>query len=432
MALKMKSNICCIIGSPIHKKSVARSSPNYIMKKYLPIFLLLITIPVSASSKSPFKGDSEGSLLTAILSSIETNNTQLRSFRQQSIATIADLESEITIGETSVEYSPFVQRGAKGLGSSELIVSQEFELPASYKARQHSVELQQYVLDQEYQLLRRDILLEACKLWCDLATARENAVLINKRLSTADTLLSVCNRRMQHGSATIMEENRIKVDRMELTTQHVRNDGELSRIILSLEQLGADHDLLHADNTAPSAAEAMRSLSGILGSNPTSELSVALASLQSVRQEVKLSEQSWWPKLTMGYRRNTEYGERANNGVLLGISVPLFTKKKKMKAAQMRHLASEQEMENVRHQMESRRHLLEAEAHNLKSLLLTYDITLTEKSLADLMRAVNAGVLTINDYYTEADRLYTTLQSILTTQNEYNKVLVELSVYSGL
>ena len=131
----------------------------------------------------------------------------------------------------------------------------------------------------------------------------------------------------------------------------------------------------------------------------------------------------------MGYRRNTEYGERANNGVLLGVSVPLFTKKKKMKAAQMREIASEQEIENVKHQMESRHQLLEAEARNLHALLQTYDISLLEKSLSDLMRAVTAGVLTINDYYTEADRLYSTLQSKLTTQNAYNKTLVELSVY---
>lgn len=399
------------------------------MKKHLLIFLLLTALQAPASSKSPFKGDLEGPGLTSILTSIETNNTQLRSLRQQGIATISGLESDITIGETSVEYSPFVQRGAKGLGSSELIVSQEFELPASYKARQHSVELQQNVLDQEYLLLRRDILLEACKLWCDLATARENAILIDNRLATADTLLSICNRRMEGGNATIMEENRIKVDRMELATQRVQNEGELSRIILELERLGADHNLLVATNGTADTAEAMRSLSHLLGSEPTSELSVALANLQSVKQEVKLSEQSWWPKLTMGYRRNTEYGERANNGVLLGVSVPLFTKKKKMKAAQMRELASEQEIENVKHQMESRHQLLEAEARNLHALLQTYDISLLEKSLSDLMRAVSAGVLTINDYYTEADRLYSTLQSKLTTQNAYNKALIELSVY---
>jgi len=37
--------------------------------------------------------------------------------------------------------------------------------------------------------------------------------------------------------------------------------------------------------------------------------------------------------------------------------------------------------------------------------------------------------LSIMDYYVEADRVYSALQSRLATENAYNKAVAELSVY---
>ncbi|MDE7085998.1 MAG: hypothetical protein K2O48_04850 [Prevotella sp.] len=76
--------------------------------------------------------------IETIIASVEANNTLLKAVRSGNAATVAEVKSENTIGETSVEYSPFFRKGVGGTASSELIVSQEFDFPTVYGARSKS------------------------------------------------------------------------------------------------------------------------------------------------------------------------------------------------------------------------------------------------------------------------------------------------------
>lgn len=75
------------------------------------------------------------------------------------------LKAENSLDYPSIEYSPFFRRGASGVASSEMVVSQEFDFPTLYAARGKSGKLQRNVLDKGLDSSRRDILLNA-KLTC--------------------------------------------------------------------------------------------------------------------------------------------------------------------------------------------------------------------------------------------------------------------------
>jgi len=370
----------------------------------------------------------------AILSDIETNNTRLKAARQANAATMAEVRSENVPGETSVEYSPFFRSGAGGVATSEMVVSQEFDFPTMYGARRKSASLRQEVLDREYIVLRRDILLEARKLCYDLSYAIGNARLLDSRLAATDSLLAVCDMRMRHGDATIMEQNRVRMDRMTVQTETVQNNGEIERIRLALQGMGAAAASLQpSGNGATSSAQYRPASDATALTLPAeakgADISLAAAAVKSAQQDVRTSQMGWLPKLTVGYRRNTEASEPALNGVLVGFSVPLFSNSKKVKSARLRRSATESQLDDVRNQVESRRRALQAEADNTRRLLATYDVPLMRKTLASIMYAVTAGQLSIMDYYVEADRVYSALQSRLATENAYNKAVAELSVY---
>lgn len=370
--------------------------------------------------------------IEAVMASVEANNKQLKAVRGDNAAAMAEMKAENAVGETSVEYSPFFRKGAGGVASSELTVSQEFDFPTMYGARRKSVSLRQNVLDHEYAVLRRDIMLETQKLCYDLSASISKRCLLDERLSAADSLLAICRKRTASGDANMLEQNRVSMNRMDVMTEIVRNDGDIEKIKSELERLGVTPEAL-----VP-LADSLRSCSCWDSYRPPlpavpydreAEVSCAEAALQMAEHDVRVSRMGWLPRISVGYRRNMEYEETALNGFIVGLSLPLFSNTKKVSAARMRKNATEGQLEDTRYRVESRRRALRLEAANLQKQLATYDVALMKQTLHALSRAIDAGELTVMEYYIEADKIYAILQERLAVENDYNKTIAELSAY---
>lgn len=381
------------------------------MKNVVTIIFLLCSLVASAQS------------VDSILNSVEKNNTRLKALREANAARMAETRADNTVGETSVEYSPFYQKGYGGVASSELIVQQEFDFPTLYGARHKAADKQERVLDMEYQLLRRDVMLEALNLCFDLATANENGRLIETRLTATNKLLGACNKRLEAGDATIIELNRIKMDRMTLLSDSAQNAGEKERLRIALQGLGAEdvamQQLLHHDVCDFSA-------SNIIGK--TQESALATASLESAQQDVKVQQQGWLPKLSVGYRRNTEQ-ESKLNGFLVGVSMPLFSNSQKVKAARLRRNQAEAELDDARNIQQNRELTLRAEVANLQRQVDAYDGDLMQQSLSVIFKAVVGGQMRITEYYAEEYRIFSAMHEYVSLENRLYKAKAELDTF---
>lgn len=369
--------------------------------------------------------------IPAVLASIEQHNPRLKALRGDQAATLAELRSGNALGETSVEYSPSWMSGEPGMSMSELIVSQSFDFPTLYSARSKQANLKQEALSYEYQQALREVLREAAGLCYELNGTYELRDLLTLRKQTVDSMLIICEKRLKHGYATLMEHNQLRLDLMDLQTEIAENEGNISRLRLALQGMGAPELLgkpgpkgysqeLPALGGGESASAAGGSMSG------SASLNSARANLRTAEQEVAVQKQGWLPQLTVGYRRNFEGTPFVHHGVIVGVSLPLFSNAKKVKAAKLRREAAEQEVEATRREVESRHKQLQSEAIQLERVLATYDVDLMQQSLADLHRAVEAGELSITDYYPLVLRIYTTLQQRITTNVNYQKIKAEL------
>lgn len=361
--------------------------------------------------------------VSTILNDIKQNNLQLRSMKQRQMADVEELKSEIGIGETSIEYSPFYQRGLNGMSSSELIVSQEFDFPTVYSRKKKSINLQQQAMEKELLVEERNIMLEARQVCYDLLLAFAQDDMLGRRLAVADSMLAICDKRMQNGSCTVMEMNRAKIDRMNVLTEKMQNATNVKTLKLALERMGAQGDALLSVNSLVDD-ENLSLPQGISADVEESKAALAVAS-----QNVALTRIQWFPRLNVGYRRNTAWSEPSQNGVLVGVALPIFTNTRKMKAARMYEQAAEQELQRTTTEMENRRRQLKMEASEKKLLLESYDQTLMQQTLDTLLRAVNAGELPILEYYTEADRVYSLMQQRLEVENAYRKLMAEIWAY---
>lgn len=380
--------------------------------------------------------------LAPILQIIEQNNTKLKAARESNAAQLAEVKAENTLGETSVEYTPFHQQGVSGTSSSELIVSQEFDFPTLYVARQKEATIKQKELDLQYQTLRRDVLLEA-KITCyELFSAIKTKHLLASRIANADSLLYAYNRRFEQGDANLIDLNRIKLDRMTVSAELIRNERQIKSLQFELQRLNGGESILgFLDPTATLSqdffadelntmrmklSEANLSAESTLQGVQSLETSAAEASLNASTQELKVAKQNWAPKLTLGYRRDTEMSE-ASHGVLMGVSVPLFGNGRKVKAARLRRSTAEEELHHTQVEQDATFNALLSESRELSLLLDNYDERLMNETLRLLRTSVMAGQMSVVDYYTEADRIYELLHERIDTEVALCKVLTKLN-----
>ncbi len=141
-----------------------------------------------------------------------------------------------------------------------------------------------------------------------------------------------------------------------------------------------------------------------------------------------MSRSEWLPSLTMGYRRNTAPGESAN-GFVVGLSFPVWSTSQRTRAARARQTAAELRADDESRRLESS---LEARKYRelrviLEKTIAAYDPELMTRTLALLAKAVDAGQITVLDYFTEADIVYGKMQELIDARYNYQSVMASLT-----
>jgi outer membrane protein TolC len=155
------------------------------------------------------------------------------------------------------------------------------------------------------------------------------------------------------------------------------------------------------------------------------EILVAEAETRNTQQSINISKQNWLPKLTVGYRRNTNLDE-AVNGFLVGAAIPLFSNRHKTKEARAMHESQLLKLEDTRNQNASAAQSMIAELRHTENAMKAYDVNLMETTLQLLGKAVEAGQISSIDYFREADIINANMTKYLELENQYHKSVSEI------
>lgn len=364
--------------------------------------------------------------MDSVLQDIERNNLELQAVRCDNQASLFEIKGQNSLESPSVEYSPFFRRGVSGIASSELVVSQEFDFPTLYVARRKSGKLQQNVLDLEYMSFRRNILYAAKQKCLDLILLNRIKDVLEERMSNADELLILFERKSEEGDATSLELNKIRMEQMDLRTEMLQNESSRQKIIQELLVLNGNKPLLLDSISYPeiSTGEVLAGLRNEIVESDV-EIHAAEGSVAALTQEIRVSKQGWLPKLAVGYRRNTEMTE-SSNGFLIGVSIPIFSNGNKVRAAKHKQIAAQRYLDNTRLQVASEADSQIQELRRLSEALRIYDPILISQSLELLKKAVVAGEMSLIDYYMEADKIYVKWHTYLSVENQYQSLWATL------
>jgi len=361
-----------------------------------------------------------------VLKSIEQNNRELQAGEQNTRAEKLDVRNENNLEDPSVSYSrKFGEQDGVG-PEMEFAVTQGIDFPTLYAQRRQYGKLQGRALDLQQAVLRRDILLRAKELCLDLIRLNQLKVLYGQRLKNAEELNALFDERFEKGDVNILEVNKVKMELMNLRATVAENDAAYRTALQNLLAMNGNMPLEFDETVYPLVPE-LRSLEQVrdevMGADYA--LKQAQAGSEAARKLVKVNRHGWLPKLEVGYGR--EGGSDAMlNGFVVGVSVPIFSNRGKVKAARARQAGAELAQEQVAQQVEADIQSLFNEATRLRASMQAYDTGLMDKTLSTLKQAVEAGQLSVLDYYSEAETVYASQEKLVDLENRYQKVVAQL------
>ena len=371
-------------------------------------------------------GEVKAQAIDEVLRNIERNNKELQASAKDAEAARMEVQTQNNLEDPSVEYSPFYTKGISGMSSSELVVSQSFDFPTLYAARHSSGKLQKEVVDRQYQVERRELLLSAKNLCLDLIMLNKQQAMLSLRKKNAGDLLTLFDERLKQGDAGVLDINKIKMELMNVQTEVAQNNAAHRTALQKLLAMNGNLPIEFSASEYPQAkvpAYYNELYDEVVATDAT--LQMADASARAAEKNVSVQRQNWLPKLEVGYRRNTSIDEKSN-GFLIGGSLPLFSNRKKNKIARAQAVSARLRLDDVRLQTEADVQSRYNELRQLDEAMRAYDVTLMTNTLSLLKEAVTGGQISVIDYYTEADNVYNKLMAYYEVENRYQKLLAEI------
>ena len=363
-----------------------------------------------------------------ILSCIEANNPQLKAGAQMVLSQKAEVSSQNSLADPTFELEHLWGAQNAGDRKYDITVLQSFDFPSLYVQRNRVGNLKRSLYDGQQTLLRQQVLLQAKELCLRIVYLNRCIELSDKRLAAADELARLYRGKLESGDAAILDVNKIEIEQLNVTTANTRLRNELAICLAQLRALngGESLDVELSTLTYPEAV-----LPASFDELKTQALQ-ADPELQLLRQEsliadksVALNRSGWLPKFELGYRHAYELGERFN-GFAVGVSIPLFANRKKVKMAKAQALAGTFAVNNREQQALAELQSAYDEAVTLQRTHARYDLLTRQNNLGLLQKAWAAGKISMVEYLVDATQLYEAFDNRLSLEYEYQLRLARL------
>ena len=426
---------------------------NMIMAKYKSVFsIIALGISIFANAQSLEMSESallwEGRGEASLLEKIEQNNTTLIALRAEAEARKLDNLTGITLADPEVGYKRMWE-GAEQTGNlTELTVSQSIDLPTVLGYRSRAAQGRNHLIDEEYRLVRMDILLDAQLTCIDLAYYNALASELDRRLAHARRVAEAERCRLACGDTDALSYNNVLLSLAALEAERARVTTEQHLLACHLTALngGKEMEELKIDSAAPREEYGLHLEDNFQFPVFNSQLSfdswyaealehspaIALARVEreAAGTHLTLAKAEHLPTFTATYitERHT-IGDRSQ-GIAVGMSLPLWANKRRVSTARASLEAAQAREADTHLQL---RIQLQAGYERVKGLHHT--ATLYRRALAEanntelLARAMDEGHISVLEYLQGVELYYDYLDRSLNAERDYQRALAELEAW---
>lgn len=387
------------------------------MKKIIfSIVLAVITIPL-------FSQDN----LSSVVNEIESNSKTLKAIRQQIEAQKLENRTDIFLHDPEVEFSYLWGKPSDIGVQKEFSVMQDFDFPTAYGHRKKISKMQNSSLELQYKSERMELLLRAKQICIELAYYNALSREYESRLDNAIQIASSYKSKFDHGDTSVLEKNKALINLTTVENENKMIDLERKSLLSELKALNGGIDIVF-DETVIFSTPLPSDFHSWYAEAETKSPSLQYLGkrIDIENQEVKLNTALALPKFSAGYASEKVIGEEFK-GISVGISIPLWENRNKIKKAKAQVKSSELFLEDSKMQFYTHLQHLYTKTSGLQENAQSYRSSMSEYSNESLLKkALDSGQISLLEYLLETEFYYDVMNKTLEAEKDYNLSLAEL------
>ncbi len=388
------------------------------MKKIITALLMLIvTLPAFCQD-----------MFTPVLEQIEMNSTTLKAYKEQMDARKLENKTGLAPANPEVEFG-YLWSDPSSVGArKDVSVSQTFDFPTVYSQRSKLSNLKNNSAEYEYRTQRMELLLSAKNLLIELVYCNSLAAMYEGYLENCSKIADSYERMKELGDASRIEYNKAVLNYTNISNEVQRINLERSRILSELTRLNGGEpvafDCASYDSAAlPADFDSWYEVAE--AENPALRYLKSEAEVSS--KEVSLAKSGNLPKFSAGYMGEFVTGNTFQ-GVTVGVSIPLWENRNKVKQAKAAAQASAIEAEDAKMQYYNGLKELYAQALGLQANVQNYNQAFEQSGNSELLyTAYSKGEISLLTYLLEMEYYFTAYDSLLQTQRDFELAVARLN-----
>lgn len=390
------------------------------MKKQIYTFMLCcLSLPIWAQSG-----------IDNVLKNIESNNKTLKASQQLNESQKLEAKVGNYLPNPTVELNQLWTDKNTGNNVNEFAVVQSFDFPTVYFNKKKLTKTKANASDYLYATTRQQILLKAQLVCHEIIYLRQQQHLLNNRQKNAALLAALYKQRYDNGDANQLEYNKIVLEKINADNASRRNQAALKAQLEQLQALNGGVEINFSDTrfsnlpTLPAFAELENEY---INNDPN--LKNLSTTAESAQQSIKISRSLSLPKFDIGYRHNGGSGEKMN-GFRIGMSIPLWENRNTVKQAKAQAEYTAFNFEDNKQIVKATLQDLYLQAEALYVSCSEYAQTLSlQRNENILNKALEAGQISMIEYFVEIALLYDSIQNYLDVEKEYHNIVAQLMQY---
>lgn len=366
--------------------------------------------------------------INSLLTSIEENNTTLQSLRESAEAHKLENKTGIYLENPEVGFD-YLWGNPSDIGKrTDFSVMQSFDMATITGMKSKAANKQNVLVDWQYKADRMNILLEAKQYCIDLIYYNALGKELDLRLQHARTITNGYGDRLNSGDVSRLEYNKAQLNLSSVLGEISRIDVERNALLEQLKRLNGGKDIVLDDDRydevlLPPLFDDW--FERTAAQNPL--LAYARQEVEVSKQQVSLNRMQGLPSLSAGYMSEKVVGEQFQ-GLSVGISIPLWENKNRVKQAKAAVRAAESRAADSRLQFYNQLQLLYNRTAGLKVATEKYQQSLEMANSTELLKkALDAGEISLLEYMVEMGLYYDTINHVLETERDFQKAFAELS-----
>lgn len=369
-------------------------------------------------------------VLPGILTEIEQNNTELKSYSSLIEGKYLGLKSANNLPDPEFGgyYMPF---GVNNTGDyTEFQITQTMLFPTVYKLRGNIIEMEKEKLSIEFEVKRQTVLSSANKHILHLLFLNSKKEIAETRLNQAKKLSTQISSLYEMEKVGVLDFNKSKIALMQENLKYTQIDNDITAVLLLLKNLNGGIEVTTV-STGFTDSLGVPSLDSIIMDRERLDPNLLLLRMKEeiAEQQIKLNKSHNLPNLTAGYNYQ---GVAGNNysGVYGGISIPIWSNRHKIEEAKVNFVYQKGEtisLEGVKNTLIQNQH---NEYNNLLKNYHEYQDAMTNLNNSELLlKSYELGQITFITYYNEL-QFYAQAQDImLEIEYQLHQLKAELFKY---